>query len=338
MNGNNGLTICVHKLKPRTSIVMTPKLLLLLLPLLAMPLDLSASIDEGLLALVPAETVVLSGVDATSTKNAQFGQYLLGRMSVDNPDFQRSMEETGFDPRRDLQNFVVAGFGPRQTKGRSKFVILARGTFDQNQIGSAALKRGSAVTSESYGGLTLYVNKGRDVTTAFAFPDTGVAVMGDLASVQEVIDHRSNPSVLDPGLRQRVDQVGNKNDMWFASIVSGAAFGGTNTAIGGQQLNTSQALKSILQSSGGISFGDVTNMSLDATTRSPQDAAALNNVIQFFGNMLQTQGASDPQAAVLAQAVGGMTLQTQGNDVQVSLALTEPQLERLAQAAPKRAH
>ena len=338
MNGNNGLAIYVQKLKPRTSIVMTTKLLFLLLPLMAMPLDLSASIDEGLLALVPTETVVLSGVDATSTKNAPFGQYLLGRMTVDNRDFERSMEETGFDPRRDLQNFVVAGFGPRQTQGRSKFVILARGTFDQNQIGSAALKRGNAAAAQSYGGLTLYVNKGRQLTTAFAFPDTGVAIMGDLASVQEVIDHRSSPSILDPGLRQRVDQVGNKNDMWFASIVSGAAFGGTPTAIGGQQLNTSQALQSILQSCGGILFGNVVNLSLDATTRSPQDAASLSNLIRFFGNMLQSQGSSDPQAAALAKAIDGMNLQTEGNDVQVSLSLTEPELEPLAQAGPKRAH
>ena len=312
------------------------KLLFLLLPLLAMPLDLSASIDEGLLALVPADTVVLSGVDATSTKNAQFGQYLLGRMSTDNRDFERSMEEIGFDPRRDLQNFVVAGFGPRQTQGRSKFVILARGTFDQSQIGSAALKRGNAAAPQLYGGLTLYVNKGRQLTTAFAFPDTGVAIMGDLASVQEIIDHRSSPSVLDPGLRQRVDQVGSKNDMWFASIVSGAAFGGAPIAIAGQQLNTSQALQSILESCGGILFGNVVNMSLDATTRSPQDAASLSNVIRFLGNMLQSQSSSDPQAAALANAIDGMNLQTQGNDVQVSLTLTEPELERLAQAGPKR--
>ncbi len=194
------------------------KLAALLLPLLISPFASFASVDQGLLALVPAETVVLTGVDVASAKNSDFGQFLLSRMNTVNSDALSFMQQSGFDPRRDVQNFLFAGFGPRQTQGRSKFAVLARGTFDQNAIASAAQAK-TAITPQQYAGLTLYVNNSRKIPTAFAFPDTGIAVMGDLATVQEIVDHLASPSVLDPGLVQRVSNIGSKNDVWFASLL-----------------------------------------------------------------------------------------------------------------------
>jgi hypothetical protein len=316
----------------RPAVQMKSKPIVLLISLLASPLALFASIDQGLLALVPAETVVLSGVDATSAKNSQFGQYLLSRMNGSDSNFQSAMEQTGFDPRRDLQSFLFAGFGPRQTQGRSKFAVLARGTFDEQRIASAAQAKNGA-TAQPYGGVTLYVRQTRNGgSTAFAFPDTGIAVMGDLATVQKIIDDRSTPSTLDPGLLDRVNKVGSTNDMWFASLLSGTALGTNPGLLGGKQLNTSQALKSVLQSSGGVQFGSVVQVSLDATTRSPQDAGSLSDVIRFLANMIQTQGQTNPQTVLLAKALEGMTLQTSGSDVQVSFSMPEQDLEQLAQA------
>ena len=310
---------------------MTPRPIVFLLSFLVSPLALFASVDPGLLGLVPAETVVLSGVDATSAKNSQFGQFLLSRMNGSDSNFQNAMEQTGFDPRRDLQSFLFAGFGPRQAQGRSKFAILARGTFDEQRIASAAQAKNGA-TEQSYGGLTVYVNKTRNGrTTAFAFPDTGIAVMGDLATVEEIIDHRSTPSSLDPGLVQRVNKVGSTNDMWFASLLSGSALGTNPSLIFGQQLNATQALKAVLQASGGVQFGSIVQVSLDATTRSAQDAGSLSDVIRFLANMIETQGQSNPQTALLAKAMGGMNLQTSGSDVLVSMSLPEQDLEQLAQ-------
>lgn len=313
------------------------KLAALLLPLLLSPLASFASVDPGLLALVPAETVVLTGVDVASAKNSDFGQFLLSRANTVDSDALSFMQQSGFDPRRDIQNFVFASFGPRQTQGRSKFAVLARGTFDQNAIASAAQAK-TAITPQQYAGVTLYVNNSRKTPTAFAFPDTGIAVMGDLPTVQEIIDHLASPSALDPGLVQRVNNVGSKNDVWFASLLSGTALGNGSPVIAGQQLNNAQVLKSIVQSDGGILFGGVAQMSLDASTRSPQDATALSDVIRFLSNLVQTQGQNDPQAALLAKALENMNLSTDNSDVHVSLSVPEQDLEHLAQARPKRAH
>src|SRR4051794_7973238 len=116
----------------------------LTLPLLTLAASLtcmrpaSAAIDQGLLALVPESTVLLTGVDADTTKSSEFGQYLLRRINADDPHLQQFMDETGFDPRRDLQTVLFAGFGPHQGNAHSKFAILARGNFDPSRISATA--------------------------------------------------------------------------------------------------------------------------------------------------------------------------------------------------------
>src|ERR1700761_1240408 len=108
-----------------------------------------AAVDQTMLGLVPAETVLLTGIDASTARNSDFGQYLLSRVNSEDQNFQAFTQATGFDPRRDLQSVMFAGFGPRQTHGHSKFAILARGFFDTDRITAAALAKGSV--SQDYG-------------------------------------------------------------------------------------------------------------------------------------------------------------------------------------------
>ena len=312
------------------------------LPLLTLAASLtlirpaSAAVDQGLLSLVPESTVLLTGVDADSTKSSEFGQYFLQKLNTEDPNFQKFMEDTGFDPRRDLQTFLFAGFGPRHAHGPSKFAILARGTFDASRI-SATAKVKASFTRQSYSGVTVFVHPEKNGYNAFAFPDTGLAVLGDLDTVKEIIDHRASPTVLDPALVQRVSKVGPANDIWFASLLSGALFGNHMDLTGaGSQLKDSSALQSILQSNGGVHFGDQVKFSLDATTRSPQDAVSLTDVVRFVSSMVQTQRRNDPNAAIVASALDHMELQTNGAELHVGFSLSEKNLELLAQSHSKR--
>ncbi|MCU1293724.1 MAG: hypothetical protein JWP08_2574, partial [Bryobacterales bacterium] len=162
---------------------------------------------------------------------------------------------------------------------------------------------------------------------------------GDLATVKEIIDHRASPTNLDPGLLQRVNKVGVTNDVWFASLLSGSFFGNRMELPGaGSQLKDSSALQSILQSSGGLHFGDQVKLSVDATTRSPQDAVSLTDVLRFVSSIVQTQRRNDPNAAIVATALDRMELQTTGADLHVGLSLSEKNLELLTQSASKRGY
>lgn len=295
-----------------------------------------AAIDSGLLALVPESTVLLTSVDAEATRSSEFGQYLLRRMDSEDQHLQKFMAETGFDPRRDLQDLLFASFNEHQARNRPRFAILARGTFDPSRI-STAVSAKNSFSRQTYDGTTLFVSRGAESDSAFAFPDTGIVVIGDIATVKEILDRRANPSTLDPGLLERVNKVGTANDLWFASLLSGSFLGSTIDLPGGApQLKDSSALQSILQSTGGVRFGDQVQLSFDATTRSPQDATSLADVVRFLSSMLQTQRRNDGEAGILASALDGMQLQANGSEVHLGLSISEKNLEALAQSGTKR--
>ena len=167
-------------------------------------------------------------------------------------------------------------------------------------------------------------------STAFVFPQADIAIFGDLATVESVLDNSSTPNALDPQLHTLVNSAGAKNDAWFASVVPGDSFSHFHLP---NQPSASQAqvLQSIRESSGGVHFGNTVDVSFAALTRSPQDANALANVIRFGVSFVQMQGDKDKNAAILASALDKMNLSTSGNTTQLSFALSESDMEQLAQ-------
>src|SRR5579884_2601764 len=99
-----------------------------------------ASVDNGLLSMVPPGAKVISSIDVESARNSSFGQYILSNSTshANNPDFEKFMQQTGFDPRRDLQYIVFANLGAGGPGAPSRFAILARGNFDPSRLEAAA--------------------------------------------------------------------------------------------------------------------------------------------------------------------------------------------------------
>jgi hypothetical protein len=274
---------------------------------------------------------VVGSIDVTKSGGSDFGQYLLSKQQVGDHGFEEMIAQTGFDPRRDLQHIVFASLPPAGDAGHSSFAIFARGTFDEARIKAAATAKNAKI--ENYQGVSMFVN-GKDThPTAFAFLDTGVAVMADLPTLQQIIANRMAPVALNPDLESRIEAVSADNDAWFVSL-------GQTGALAQHVLNEAgpqaQAFKSVTQSSGGIRFGQVIQASFQATTRSPQDANALADVVRFLASMVQMQSQQDPRAAILAPALNSMTLETTGNTLHCSVSIPEKSLEQLAELRPKR--
>jgi hypothetical protein len=289
-----------------------------------------ASVDSGLLSLVPSGAKIVAGIDVTHARNSEFGQYLLSKMQNEDAHFQEMIDQTGFDPRRDLQDIVFETGDPGATgKASSSFAILARGNFDAAKIKALATAKGAAVVS--FNGVDMVVeSKKQGQQTAIAFPEVGVAVMADLSTMQQIIATLASPAVMDTDLKSRINVIGNANDAWFVSMVGGS-FLADHAGQAGQQ---AKALQGVLQSSGGVKLGAMIETTFDATTRSAQDATSLSDVIRFFASMVQMQRQNDPRAEVLASALDGMTLQTTGANLHVAVTMAEKSLEQLAQAAP----
>jgi hypothetical protein len=298
--------------------------------------SLFASLDTRLLALVPAGARIVSSIDVMQARSSEFGQYLLSRSQDENRDFAEFIQETGFDPRHDLQNLIFATSGPGADRKPSRFAILARGNFDADRIRAAAKRKGA--TTKTYQGVELLFPQGDRQETAIAFPDPGVAVIADLTTMHGILENRGIASKLDANLQQRIDQVAG-NDAWFVSL-TGAGF--LKNHIGaeekGPQAQAEQALQSVLSSSGGVRFGSTVDLTIDALARSPQDATSLEDVVRFLASMAQMQRQKDPRAAILAGALDNMKLATQGSSFHLAISIPEKSLEQLAEVGPAPSH
>jgi hypothetical protein len=273
----------------------------------------------------------VTSVDVQQARSSPFGQFLLNRMNSNGSEFDKMSQETGFDPRRDLQSFVFASSGPAQNVEQSSFVFIARGTFDAQLIRKQILAHGGTI--QNFGGVDVYASQQqhRYSSSALALPDTGIAVFGDLASVQQVIANRANPSVLDAGLQSLISNVSAKNDAWFASILPGSFLTQHANEVTNQQAKAQlQAFQSVRQAAGGVQFGDPVRLTLDAVARSPQDAVSLTDVVRFMASMVQMQRQNGVPADVLASALDSMTLNAAGDNFHMNIAIPEKNLEQLA--------
>src|SRR5258708_38237966 len=103
--------------------------------------------DPQLLNLVMPDAKVLAGVNVEQAKGTQFGQYVLNQLQSQDAEMQKLITLTGFDPRRDVREVLVASDGNVQNKIG---LGLARRTFDVAKITAAATAHGAG--TENYNG------------------------------------------------------------------------------------------------------------------------------------------------------------------------------------------
>ena len=287
------------------------------------------AVDQGLLDLVPAGTRVISGVQAEKIKGSPLGQYLMAHMQQENENLQHFIQSTGFDPRRDVQELLFVSNGDPQ---QPQMAVIARGYFDPARIKSAAVAAGGSV--ESFAGIDLIAGKGKK-EGGIAFLDNTLAVAGNKVLLQTIVSSRKSPVSLDPQLQTGLRRVSGQGDAWFVSLIPGSQFSteNNNVTVHGQQFSGA-LIQSVLQSSGWIRLGDTIKVNLQAVTRSEKDAQSLADVVRFLSSMVQMQKENQPRAAVLAQALNDMQLSTDGNTMEMSLALPEAALEQLMHSGP----
>ncbi len=292
----------------------------------------SAAIDSGLLALVPPGSKIVSAIDLDAARNSEFGHYILSKMQAEDHNFEQFAQQTGFDPRVDLQYVVFSSPGANGDQMGSKFAILARGNFDPQRIASTAKAKGAV--AQTYQGVDILVHASGTQKTGVAFPEPSIAVMGDIATLEQIIAGRLAPTALDPALQQQISKV-QDSDAWFVSLMPGSFLANQIKEQTKQPMQRAQVLQSVLQSSGAIRFGDQIQLSFDALTRSPKDATSLADVVRFVASMVQMQRQNDPRADVLATALDNMNLTTDGDAMHLSIAVPEKSLEQLAELSPK---
>lgn len=290
---------------------------------LSLTVAASAAIDPVLLNLVSPDTKILSGMQIEQSKSSRFGQYVLAQMHSEDPDFRQWITDSGFDPRRDLKEILVASLGENNN------LILGRGSFQPQRIVAAARTAGKAKgTMLSYQSFDIlrFEDKGSD--WSLAFPDSSLAVMGNLAAVKSTLDRYRGGMRLSGDLAAKAVAAAGANHAWFVSLAPLSDF------VAGKPMDSnlsgSNLFDAVLQASGGVSFtSNGVRLSGEALARSDKDATALSDVVKFLAGIIQLQRGNSAKGTRPATLADTLVTSTNGNLMKLSLVIPESIVEQL---------
>jgi hypothetical protein len=291
-----------------------------------------AAADPALLRLVMPDAKVIAGLQVDHARNSMFGQFVLSHMQLDDPSFKKFVTDSGFDPRRDLTEIMMASNWD-QTTPSTRWLVMGRGVFDLGKIAQVAEANGTTVAN--FEGVTIYTyitDPKLETQNGIAFFDGSNAVMGDVASVKAAIARKRSATPPTGKLMAKVRTLSAKNDFWFVTTVPVSEF-----ASAMPDPNLGSALKGnlmqgITEASGGVRFGETVTISLQAITRSDKDAAALVDVFHFVASLLTMNRQSDATVNQLSETLDKMDVKSTANVMNMSLGIPEKQLEQLLQS------
>ena len=314
----------------------------LFLPILAVQMTAFAATDPSLLRLVMPDAKVVAGLQVTQTKNSLFGQFVLSHMQVEDDTFKKFMAQTGFDPRRDVSEIVMASNWEQATP-QSRWLVVARGNFNLPSITSAATANGGVIVGFQGVNILSYTPEAKpdgkpQVASGIAFFDSSNAVMGDLSSVKAAIQRKQSKASASGTLMAKVRDLSAKNDFWFVTLVPISEFAGAMPDPNLSSAMKGNLLAAVHEASGGIRFGDNVAISGEAVTRSDKDAEALVDVFKFVAGMVQLNRQNDKTVDKVATLLDTMELKTAGNVMTMSLTIPERLLEQMLEMMRQESH
>ena len=283
--------------------------------------------NPQLLNLVMPDAKVLAGVNVDQAKGTQFGQWVLNQLQTQDAQMQKLVTLTGFDPRRDVSELLVASDG---VAGSQTGLALAKGAFDVAKITAAATVAG--VVTEVYNGVTI-LEEPKKQAAGIAFLDATTVAAGDIANVKGAIDRLKTPQSLPAAVIVKVNQWSNSQDAWGITTVPPSSLAPPAQA-GAKQNPALNAAQSVQAAAGGVKFGAQVVFSGEAQCDTVQNAKTLGDVIQLMLNLAQMQSNLDPTAATLIKS---MTVATSGNVLKIQASLPEDVFQQLLEQGHKRA-
>src|ERR1022692_1265779 len=109
-----------------------------------------AAADPELMKLVMPDAQVVSGINVDSIMLTPFGKFFLSQLPPANDGMNLFLTVTGFDPRRDIHEIVMASQGDPQKKTG---LLLLRATYDGTRILSLLQSEGQK--TDTYRGVPI---------------------------------------------------------------------------------------------------------------------------------------------------------------------------------------
>jgi len=180
-----------------------------LLAVLLSAAAIASAADSTLLKYVMPDAKVVSGVNFDSIKLTPFGQFAVSLLPAPDAGFEQFISFTGFDPRRDIHEIVMAS---PADPGKKTGLLLVRADFDRQRI--LELLKAAGKNPEVYNGLEILAGPHghAGISQAVAFLDNTTAAAGDVESVKSAIDRRNAGMSIDPALAARISVVSANED------------------------------------------------------------------------------------------------------------------------------
>jgi hypothetical protein len=255
------------------------------------PSSPSGPADPRLTAFIPADAVALAGVRVEELKSTPLYKEVLPLLG--------SVEREGFDPRRDIQELLIASSG-------NNTVAIARGRFDRRELAS--------MEQFQHQGVTLYGND----RGAVALIDDSTAIAGTTPAVRSAIDQHKTGRRAAASLLAKARALPTPNQVWMVS--EGAA-----TFLRAPRMQSGEAIQKMLNSLSDLTFfADFREgVYASASARSATDADA-----KFIGDtargLIGLGRLSVPRGEPeLAKAFDGVTVQQSGRSVSIHAKLPE---------------
>lgn len=285
--------------------------------------------DAGMVNLLTADAKVVTGIDFDRSRNSPFGQYFLSQMTTKEDGLQKFAEMTGFDPRRDLQEIVIASTdGGLAMRSGAGAVMIVRGNFNPAKILQLASAHGGSEVVTSYNGTqVIQTSRGDQKSGELMWAGFlgNLVVAGPKASVQKAIDRFRGATKADAALAARIQSASARHDAWMLTTLSPAALAGNLNNQNMQGAMRGDIMQGIESMTAGVKFGANVVVSGEATTRSDKDASALVDVLRFFSSMAQGNGAKTGAMGLL----DAVQMNAEGRSVKFSLTAPSQEFEKL---------
>ena len=279
--------------------------------------------DPQLLNLVMPGATVLAGVNVEQARATPFGAYALAQMQANEQGLQQLDALTGFDPRRDLREILVASAAPPGAHVPS--LALMRGRFDVARIAAAAAQKGVTVTV--YNGATLIGARGGN---AMAFADSTLAMAGPADEVRAALDRRSaTRAPLDAAVAAKVSQWSTTQDAWVVSLVPPPIPPVPDPRFEGPAANIAGKIE---QASAGAKFGADVRLTAEALATTEQDARNLAEAVRLLAVLAQSSPNLDPNTGSLLQ---NLEVRTDARTLKLALSVPEDEFERIVRTPPR---
>jgi len=289
--------------------------------------------DTALLNMIMADARFVAGIDIDRAKASPLGKKFIEELDKKDSDIGKMVAATGFDPRRDLREVVMASNDLNSNKGPG--LILMRGAFDASKI-KAFINVTGAGKIENFNGVELLSSATEDNFRA-AIIDPSLVVFGNSDTVKAAVQRKgASTAAMSAAALAQVRSLSQSNDIWMVSTMPMAEMTKAMPSTGGASaggmmggMMNGDVLKGIQQAAFGVRFmAEVIELTAETVSQNEKDATAIADVVRFVSTMVQ-MNRNNPEMKGIATALDAMKLTTDAKTTRLQIALPMNDMEKM---------